>query len=179
MPAPDYNPVAVSRRISAPADAIFQVLADPSMHTQHDGSGMLRGAVSTGTISGLGDVFVMKMYYVEHGAYEMNNHVVDYELNRRIGWEPWPGRGHPAGPTAQAWRHRWTFTLVPDGPGTTTVTETYDCSRAPEDERASMADGAVWLDGMTRTLERLAGLCEPLPPAISGDAGCVTAPSGP
>lgn len=43
----------------------------------------------------IGDVFVMKMYYSELGDYEMNNRVVEYELNRRIGWEPEPGRGHP------------------------------------------------------------------------------------
>jgi hypothetical protein len=37
----------------------------------------------------------MKMYYSELGDYEMNNHVVEYDLNRRIGWEPESGRGHP------------------------------------------------------------------------------------
>jgi hypothetical protein len=64
-----------------------------------DGSGMLRGAVSGAVISGVGDVFVMKTYYSEPGDYEMNNHVVEFEPNRRIGWEPEAGRGHPeAGP---------------------------------------------------------------------------------
>jgi hypothetical protein len=33
---------------------------------------------------GVGDVFVMNMYYSEPGDYEMNNHVVEYEVNRRI-----------------------------------------------------------------------------------------------
>jgi hypothetical protein len=35
------------------------------------------------------------MYYSEHGDYEMNNHVVEYERDRRIGWEPEAGRKHP------------------------------------------------------------------------------------
>jgi len=39
------------------------------------------------------------------------------------------------------------------------VTETYDCSRVPEDERASMDDGRVWVKSMTGTLDRLAVLC--------------------
>lgn len=43
----------------------------------------------------MGDVFVMKMYFTELGEYEMNNHVVEYEPDRRIGWEPEAGRGHP------------------------------------------------------------------------------------
>ncbi len=46
-------------------------------------------------ISGVGDVFVMKMYFTELGEYEMNNRVVEYEPDRRIGSEPEAGRGHP------------------------------------------------------------------------------------
>jgi hypothetical protein len=49
-------------------------------------------------ISGVGDVFVMKMYFTELGEYEMNNHVVEYEPDRRIGWEPEAGAGTPMPP---------------------------------------------------------------------------------
>jgi hypothetical protein len=56
------KPVAVSRRISAPARDIFQLLADPGRHPDLDGSGMLREAVSRAIVAGVGDVFVMKMY---------------------------------------------------------------------------------------------------------------------
>ncbi len=79
----ESKPVAVSRRICASAHDIFQILANPVRHQEFDGSGMLRGAVSTTVISGAGDVFVMKMYYSALGDYEMNNHVVDYEPDRR------------------------------------------------------------------------------------------------
>jgi len=92
------QPVAVSRRICAPAHDIFQVLADPVRHQDFDGSQMLRGAGSAAVISGVGDVFVMKMYFARIGDYEMNNHVVEYEPDRRIGWEPEAGRGHPRPP---------------------------------------------------------------------------------
>jgi hypothetical protein len=159
----EYEPVAVSRRIAAPAADIFRILADPGRHTDLDGSGMLRGPATDGMISAIGDVFVMKMYYPSHGDYEMNNHVVEYEANRRIGWEPEAGRGHPdtaPGSTARTrWGHRWTYELTPDGPDATIVTETYDCSQAPEDERASMDGGLVWAKSMTETLERLDVLC--------------------
>jgi RNA polymerase sigma-70 factor, ECF subfamily len=157
------QPVAVSRRICAPAHDIFQILANPVRHLEFDGSGMLRGAVSTSTISGVGDVFVMKMYYSDLGDYEMNNHVVDYEPDRRIGWEPEAGRGHSrVGPDSSEparWGHRWAYRLTPDGPDATVVTETYDCSRAPEDKRAGMDNGKVWIESMTKTLERLDALC--------------------
>jgi len=110
-----YQPVAISRRICAPAHDIFQILANPVRHLELDGSGMLRGAVSTTMISGVGDVFVMKMYYSHLGDYEMNNHVVEYEQDRRIGWEPEAGRGHPR--AGRSLGQRWSYQLTPDGPG--------------------------------------------------------------
>jgi hypothetical protein len=114
----EYQPVAVSRRICAPAHAIFQVLANPVRHPEFDGSEALRGAASAAAISGVGDVFVMKMYYPHLGHYEMNNHVVEYEPDRRIGWEPEAGRGHPAATPGSArparWGHRWSYQLAPD-----------------------------------------------------------------
>ena len=154
--------VRVSRRIGAPATVIFRVLADPRRHLELDGSGMLRGAVTTAPVSGVGDVFVMKMHFAALGDYEMNNHVVEYELDRRIGWEPEAGRGHPDAATEAdggRWGHRWSYELVPDGPGATIVTEIYDCSRAPAEARTDMADGEVWAEGMARTLERLEVAC--------------------
>src|ERR1700689_2815876 len=98
----DYQPVTVSRRICAPARHIFQVLADPARHAEFDGSESLRGAGSAEVISGVGDVFVMRMYFPHLGDYEMNNHVVEYEPDRRIGWEPEAGRGDPAAPPGGA-----------------------------------------------------------------------------
>jgi hypothetical protein len=159
----EFQPVSVSRRIGAPAHDIFQVLADPARHPEFDGSESLRGAGSAGVISGVGDVFVMKMYFAHLGDYEMNNHVVEYEADRRIGWEPEAGRGHPdaaPGSSAQTrWGQRWSYHLIPDGPDATIVTEIYDCSRAPEKERVGMDNGKVWIESMAKTLERLSALC--------------------
>jgi uncharacterized protein YndB with AHSA1/START domain len=163
MTGHDYQPVAVSRRISVPAHEIFQVLADPARHPEFDGSDSLRGAASTAVVSAVGDIFVMKMYFPHIGDYEMNNHVVEYEPDRRIGWEPAAGRGHPSTAPGSAdperWGHRWTYQLTPDGPDATVVTEIYDCSQAPADERAGMDDGKVWAAAMAQTLERLDALC--------------------
>jgi hypothetical protein len=54
---------------------------------------MVRGVVSGSAVSGVGDIFVMKMYFTELGEYHMINHVVEYEPDRRIGWEPEAGAG--------------------------------------------------------------------------------------
>jgi hypothetical protein len=156
-------PVSVSRRIEAPAANIFGVLADPTRHIDLDGSGLLRGAVTPDVVTRVGDVFVMAMYYSKHGDYEMNNHVVEFEPNRRIAWEPVNGRGHPDGEGSSSphdrWQQRWIFDLVPDGTNATTVTEIYDCSRASDEVRAILHDGAIWIEAMTKTLERLDHIC--------------------
>lgn len=154
------EPVRVSRRIEAPAEDIFRILADPGRHLDLDGSGMLRGT-SVAAVSGVGDVFVMRMHYEPYGDYEMSNLVVEYEPDRRIGWEPRPGRGHPdAGASGSAWGHRWIFDLRPDGAEATVVTEVFDGSRLPEDKRAEVAGGRTWWQAqMSRTLDRLAALC--------------------
>jgi hypothetical protein len=161
----EYQPVAVSRRICAPAHDIFQVLADPVRHPEFDGSESLRGAASSAVISGVGDVFVMKMYFAHLGDYEMNNHVVEFEPDRRIGWEPEAWRGHPSvvpdSSDPARWGQRWSYQLTPDGPDATVVTEIYDCSRAPEEERAGMDNGKVRIPAMAQTLERLDALCAP------------------
>lgn len=163
MTADDYQPVSVSRRIGAPAADIFRVLADPRRHLEIDGSGMLRGAVSDAVITGVGDVFTMRMYFSRHGDYEMDNHVVEFEQDRRIGWEPWAGHGHPdtaPDSTAEArWGHVWGYELTPEGPDATIVTEIYDCSRAPEEERVGMDNGKIWAESMAETLERLDRVC--------------------
>ena len=163
MTADGYQPVRVSRRIAAPAADIFQVLANPRRHLEIDGSGMLRGAVSDAVVMGVGAVFTMRMYYSEYGDYEMDNHVVEFEQDRRIGWEPWAGRGHPdtaPNSTAEArWGHVWSYELIPDGPDATIVTEIFDCSRAPEEERGDIDDGKIWVESMAETLERLDRAC--------------------
>jgi uncharacterized protein YndB with AHSA1/START domain len=72
----NHEPIRVSRRIDAPASEIFQVLVDPSRHTDFDASGMLRGAASDAVVGGVGDVFVMNMHHPRVGDYQMDNSVV-------------------------------------------------------------------------------------------------------
>ena len=39
------------------------------------------------------------------------------------------------------------------------MTEIYDCSRAPAQERLEMDNGNIWAEDMAKTLERLDALC--------------------
>lgn len=145
--------VSTARRIAAPAEVIFDVLASPVRHREIDGSGMLRGSHSP-PVTGVGDVFVMKMFFAPLGGdYQMVNHVVEFEAGRRIVWEPENGPGHPEEDAPDArWGHRWGFDLVPEGPAVTLVTEWWDGSRVPETEAE---DGRQWIPSMQGTLRRL------------------------
>jgi hypothetical protein len=147
----------VSRRIAAPATVIFGILCDPAQHPDVDGTGMLREGAPSSVIVGVGDVFAMKMHHPELGDYEMNNHVVVFEANRRIGWEPTPGHGHPAEDEWQSARpgYRWGFELTPDGADGTIVREYFDSTNASEELRTAVDGGKVWIDGMTKSLAQL------------------------
>jgi hypothetical protein len=149
------QPVAVSRRIEAPADRIFGILADPGRHPDLDGSGMLREGGSRAVVSGLGDVFVMKMHHPAMGDYEMDNHVVQYEAGRRIGWEPVAHGEERGEESPQRNGSRWMYALTPEGPNATMVTESYDCSGSPEAVRQAVDNGNSWMEAMAATLERL------------------------
>ena len=47
-----------------------------------DGSGMVRGSLSDTSVSAVGDVFVIKMYYVEHGVCTEVAHFA-FDVSRR------------------------------------------------------------------------------------------------
>jgi uncharacterized protein YndB with AHSA1/START domain len=149
--------VSVTRRIGAPPDRVFAVIANPARHPSFDGSGMLRDGSSNEPIRGVGDVFTMKMQNEEMGDYEMHNHVVEYELNRRIVWEPVlsaASRAEDLDSVGDRAGHRWGYELEPDGDATV-VTETFDCSRAPDWLRGAVGDGEQWEAAMTATLDLL------------------------
>jgi hypothetical protein len=161
------KPIEVSRRIEAPAAAIFAIVANPHRHMDFDGSGMLRGAVLDGPISKAGDTFAMKMHRLGDD-YLMLNYVVEFEPDRRIFWEPAPGDpsraegddpsnvGKPAG-------YRWGYILTPSGDDATVVTEVFDFGTVTEEVRQSLlSDGGTWINGnnpmtesMSASLERL------------------------
>jgi hypothetical protein len=159
----ESRPVEVSRRIEAPADLIFKILANPQRHVEFDGSDMLRGAVLDRPISGVGDTFMMKVQRLGDD-YLMLNYVVEFEPDRRIFWEPAPGDpsraegndpskvGIPAG-------YRWGYVLTPDGDDATVVTEVFDSCPLPED---LVRDGGAWINGTNSVFESMAASLERL-----------------
>ena len=101
--------------INAPAEQIFDLLANPHLHAEFDGSGTVRGKLSGPERLALGDKFGMSMRIVV--PYRISNTVVEFEENRRIAW-------------CHAGHHRWRYELEPIDANTTVVTETFDGSTA-------------------------------------------------
>ena len=51
--------------------------------------------------------------------------------------------------------YRWGFEFLPDGPDTTLVTETFDCTRSPDELREAVREGEGWRDAITSSLAKL------------------------
>jgi hypothetical protein len=159
----DGKPLEVSRRIEAPAALIFKILASPQRHKDFDGSDMLRGVVVDRPISGVGDTFTMKMFRLGDD-YLMINHVVEFEQDRRIFWEPAPGdpsrtEGNDPSKVGIAAGYRWGYILAPDGDVATVVTEVFDHGPLPEE---LLRDGAAWINGFNTVLVSMAASLEML-----------------
>ena len=107
--------VSAERVIPASAQRIFDVLADPRLHAEIDGSGTVRGAVEGPERLSLGTRFGMRMRVVV--PYRITNEVVEFEEGRRIAWRHWS-------------RHVWRYELFPRDDGSTLVRETFDWSTA-------------------------------------------------
>jgi hypothetical protein len=157
----DGEPFEVSRRIEAPANVIFAILASPQRHKDFDGSDMLRGVVDNRPISGVGDTFTMKMHRLGDD-YLMLNYVVEFEPDRRIFWKPAPGdpsrtEGNDPSKVGIAAGYRWGYMLAPDGDDATVVTEVFDHGPLPEE---LLRDGAAWINGSNSVLESMAASLE-------------------
>jgi uncharacterized protein YndB with AHSA1/START domain len=130
--------VSTSRVIAAPAQKIFEVLADPAQHSIIDGSGSLVEAKGNPPRLFLGAKFGMKMSF--HAT--MRNKVVEFEDGKQIGWR-------------HIGQHVWRYELETVDGGTK-VTETFDWRPSPlpwllEGQKIPTKN----LASMEKTLERL------------------------
>ena len=140
--------VSASCEIAAPADKIFELIADPSLQTRWDGNDNLAEAPTDQRVRAVGDVFTMT---ITMGSIR-ENHVVEFEEGRLIAWRPSePGKEPPG--------HLWRWELEPLDDSRTLVTHTYDWSRLTDEMRLPRAR-ATTADKLQLSMERLAELAE-------------------
>lgn len=145
---PTGSPWIISRSIlvEAPADRIFDLLADPRRHPDFDGSGSVRGAVSGPERLSLGAKFGMDMRLGV--PYRVSSQVKEFEEGRRIAW------AHIGG-------HRWRYELEPLADGSTRVTETFDATTARSARALKLMDAYNRnTRAIEETLPRLAALAQ-------------------
>ena len=114
--------------INAPADVVFNVLADPSTHEAIDGTGWVRQPLDGKHLTETGQIFRMAMYHDNHPDkdYEMANRVEVFDPPRAIAWQP--GQG-PDNANLEYGGWVWRYDLKPVDPAQTEVTLTYDWSK--------------------------------------------------
>jgi len=141
--------VSASRDIAAPAEEIFELIADPSQQPRWDGNDNLSEAPAGQRVRAVGDVFVMT---TTKGNIR-ENHVVEFAEGRSIAWRPAePGQPAPG--------HLWRWELEPINLSRTRVTHTYDWSGLTDQKRMprARATTAAWLraslDGLAALAER-------------------------
>ena len=140
--------VSASCEIAAPADKIFELIADPSLQPRWDGNDNLAEAPTDQRVRAVGDVFTMT---ITMGSIR-ENHVVEFEEGRLIAWRPSePGKEPPG--------HLWRWELETLDGSRTLVTHTYDWSRLTDEMRLPRAR-ATTADKLQLSMERLAELAE-------------------
>lgn len=114
--------------INAPADVVFNVLADPSTHEAIDGTGWVRQPLDGKHLTETGQIFRMAMYHDNHPDkdYEMANRVEVFDPPRAIAWQP--GQG-PDNANLEYGGWVWRYDIKPVDPAQTEVTLTYDWSK--------------------------------------------------
>src|SRR6266567_5459269 len=136
--------VCASREITASAERIFELIADPAQQPRWDGNDNLAEAPAGQRVRRAGDVFTMTL--TRGGIRE--NHVVEFDEGRRIAWMPAEvGQGRPG--------HLWRWELEPVSVSRTTVTCTYDWTHLTDEKRFGRAQ-VTTADKLHASLDRLA-----------------------
>lgn len=78
--------VSAERHVSAPAEVIFKLIADPVWQPEWDGNDNLSHADQGQRITGVDQSFTMELT----NGQTRTNHVMEFEEGRRIAWKPAP-----------------------------------------------------------------------------------------
>jgi len=135
-----------SRQVDAPADRIFELIADPSRQPEWDGNDNLAAAARGQRVHAVGDVFTMTLT----GGSVRENHVVEFTEGRLIAWKPSEVGQEPPG---HLWR--WEVDAIDDDHSV--VTHTYDWTDLVDENRYERAR-ATTTDRLASSIDRLADL---------------------
>lgn len=112
--------ISARRRISASAGAVYDVISQPRMHVEIDGSAMLVAASGVGRLTAIGDGFDMEMDREPlgdrpTGRYMIHNTVTKIVTGQVLEWSVAVAGEQPAG-------HVWGYEITEIGPHESEVT---------------------------------------------------------
>ena len=140
--------VSATRVISASAERIFELIAEPSSQPTWDGNNNLASSASGQRVHQVGDVFKTTL---TNGAVR-ENHVVEFIEGSKIAWRPAEPRKQPPG-------HLWRWELNPVNATLTSVTHTYDWTALTDSTRLAVAR-SMTADMLRASMDRLAVLAQ-------------------
>ena len=154
----DTERLTASTTIDATPEAVFAVLADPSVHADIDGTGWVRESLDGGRITAAGQVFRMAMHHELHPDkdYEIANRVEVFDAPSAIAWLPGTESTETGELSFGGWS--WRYDLEATAPARTTVTLTYDWSAVPPEVREYLQFPPFAPDHLDNSLQHLSDL---------------------
>ncbi len=147
-PEPPERIISATRAMSASAERIFDLIADPSLQPNWDGNNNLASAAPGQRVRQVGDVFKTTLT----GGVVRENHVVEFIEGSQIAW-------CPAEPGKQPPGHLWRWQLEPINSTLTNVTHTYDWTALTDSKRLAKARSTT-PEMLRESMDRLAVLAQ-------------------
>jgi uncharacterized protein YndB with AHSA1/START domain len=138
--------ISATRAMSASAEKIFDLIADPSLQPSWDGNNNLASAPPGQRVRQAGDVFKTTL---TNGAVR-ENHVVEFIEGSQIAW-------CPAEPGKQPPGHLWRWQVEQINSTLTNVTHTYDWTALTDSKRLEKARSTT-PEMLRESMDRLAEL---------------------
>ena len=145
---PALKVVTAEIDIAAPAEAVFELIADPQRQPEWDGNDNLGSAVDGQRIREAGTSFITTLTK----GVDRENHIVDFVEGRRIAWKPSEVGGEPFG-------QKWVWEIEPIGDESCRARQTYDWTELRDPQRLPRAQ-STQVDNLTASLEGLKRLAE-------------------
>ena len=140
--------ISATRAMSASAERILDLIADPSLQPSWDGNNNLASAAPGQRVRQVGDVFKTTLT----GGVVRENHVVEFIEGSQIAW-------CPAEPGKQPPGHLWRWKLEPINSTLTNVTHTYDWTALTDNVRLAKARSTT-PEMLRESMDRLALLAQ-------------------
>lgn len=145
---PALKVVSAEIDIAAPAEAVFEFIADPQRQPEWDGNDNLGSAVAGQRVDEVGDSFVTTLTK----GVDRENHIVDFAEGRLIAWKPSEVGGEPFG-------QKWVWEIEPKDEDTCLVRHTYDWTELRDPQRLPRAQSTT-VSSLLSSLKRLKVLAE-------------------